>query len=115
MLSGNLLVTNRTYRYSSLEANYLTIPVYTLGAISLLIQVYFSDRLKRRGVFIIGCCVPVAVGYLVCVGSSLPGAGYAGMFILVIGKKVQESFTAVSPDLIHECKTQGFIRSLHSL
>lgn len=66
----------------------MTIPVYILGAASLLTQVYFSDRLKRRGVFIIGCCIPVAVGYLVCVGSSNPHAGYAGMFILVLGKSL---------------------------
>ncbi|KAF7165742.1 hypothetical protein CNMCM6106_001818 [Aspergillus hiratsukae] len=71
--------------YTSLQANYLTIPVYVLGAISLVTQVYFSDKLKRRSIFIIGCCVPVAVGYLICVGTSLPGAGYAGMFVLVIG------------------------------
>ncbi|KAH8901719.1 high-affinity nicotinic acid transporter-like protein [Thozetella sp. PMI_491] len=71
--------------YTSLQANYMTIPVYILGAISLLTQVYFSDRLRRRGVFIIGCCVPVAVGYLICVGTAAPGAGYAGMFVLVIG------------------------------
>lgn len=33
-----------------------------------------------------GCCVPVAVGYLICVGTPNPHAGYAGMFVLVIGK-----------------------------
>ncbi|KAJ5836650.1 high-affinity nicotinic acid transporter-like protein [Penicillium robsamsonii] len=71
--------------YTSLQANYLTIPVYIFGAISLVIQVYFSDQLKRRSIFIIGCCVPVAVGYLICVGTASPGAGYAGMFILVVG------------------------------
>jgi hypothetical protein len=63
----------------------MTIPVYVVGAISLVIQVYFSDRLKRRGVFIVGCCVPVVVGYRICVGTSNPGAGYAGMFVLVLG------------------------------
>jgi hypothetical protein len=64
----------------------MTIPVYLLGAISLIVQVYFSDKTKTRGMFIIGSCVPVAVGYLVCVGSSIPAVGYAGMFILVLGK-----------------------------
>jgi hypothetical protein len=63
----------------------MTIPVYVLGAISLSTQVYFSDRLKKRAAFIVGCCVPVAVGYLICVGSANPNAGYAGMFVLVIG------------------------------
>jgi MFS family permease len=79
-------------RYTSLQANYLTIPVYIFGAISLVIQVYFSDKLKRRSIFIIGCCVPVAVGYLICVGTANPGAGYTGMFILVIGKQSPDMF-----------------------
>ncbi|KIM99824.1 hypothetical protein OIDMADRAFT_126093 [Oidiodendron maius Zn] len=71
--------------YASIRVNYMTIPVYVLGAISLVTQVYFSDKIKRRGAFIIGCCVPVAVGYLICVGTPNPHAGYAGMFILVLG------------------------------
>ena len=72
--------------YASLKVNYMTIPVYVVGAISLSVQVYWSDRLKRRGVFIVACCIPVAAGYLVCVGTPNPGAGYAGMFILVLGQ-----------------------------
>jgi MFS family permease len=63
----------------------MTIPVYVVGAASLITVVYFSDRLRRRGVFIMGCCVPVAVGYLICVATPNPHAGYAGMFILVLG------------------------------
>lgn len=73
-------------RFADLKVNYMTIPVYVLGAISLTIQVYFSDRLRKRGAFIIGCCVPVAVGYLICVGTPNANAGYAGMFVLVIGQ-----------------------------
>jgi len=74
------------YRFADLKVNYMTIPVYILGAISLTTQVYISDKLRKRGAFIIGCCVPVAVGYLICVGTPNPNAGYAGMFILVIGQ-----------------------------
>lgn len=64
----------------------MTIPVYILGAICLVSIVYWSDRLAKRAVFIICCCAPVGVGYLICVGTANPHAGYAGMFILVIGK-----------------------------
>ncbi|RDW60565.1 hypothetical protein BP6252_11948 [Coleophoma cylindrospora] len=71
--------------FASLKVNYMTIPVFILGAISLTIQVYYSDKIKKRGVFIVGCCVPVAIGYLICVGTPNPHAGYAGMFVLVIG------------------------------
>jgi MFS transporter, ACS family, DAL5 transporter family protein len=63
----------------------MTIPVYVLGAASLIAIVYVSDRFQKRGLVIIGCCVPVALGYLVCVATPNPHAGYAGMFILVIG------------------------------
>ncbi|KAJ5523383.1 high-affinity nicotinic acid transporter-like protein [Penicillium frequentans] len=71
--------------FPSLQVNYLTIPIYVLGAISLVTQVYFSDKFKKRGVFIVGCCIPVAVGYLICVGTANSAAGYAGMFVLVLG------------------------------
>lgn len=64
----------------------MTIPVYVLGAISLSVQVYYSDKLRRRAFFIVGCCAPVAIGYLMCVGSKNPDVGYAGMFVLVIGE-----------------------------
>src|ERR1700761_1555716 len=73
-------------RYASLDVNYMTIPVYVVGAFSLVTLVYLSDRLKRRGVFIMGCFIPVAIGYLICVATPNPHAGYAGMFILVLGK-----------------------------
>ncbi|SMY19277.1 unnamed protein product [Zymoseptoria tritici ST99CH_1A5] len=75
---------NQRICYASLKVNYMTIPVYVVGCISLIVQVCYSDKVKKRGVFIISCCVPVSVGYLICVGSSNPGAGYAGMFVLVL-------------------------------
>ncbi|KAF2159323.1 hypothetical protein M409DRAFT_37962 [Zasmidium cellare ATCC 36951] len=71
--------------YASLQVNYMTIPVYVVGAISLVTIVFLSDRFKRRGVFIMGCCAPVAIGYLICVATPNQHAGYAGMFILVLG------------------------------
>jgi MFS family permease len=64
----------------------MTIPVYVVGAASLILIVYLSDKYQRRGVFIMGCCVPVAAGYLVCVATPNQYAGYAGMFILVLGR-----------------------------
>lgn len=73
-------------RFASLSVNYMTIPIYVLGGISLVVQVYFSDKFKRRGVFIIGCCVPVVVGYLICVSTSNPNAGYAAVLILSLGE-----------------------------
>lgn len=78
----------------------MTIPVYALGAISLVTVCYFSDKLNKRGVFIVGCCVPVIAGYLTAVGSSKPAAGYAGMFILVLGK-FNSLLTSLNPLLTY--------------
>jgi MFS family permease len=64
----------------------MTIPVYVVGAFSLVTMVYLSDKFKRRGVFIIACLVPVIIGYLIAVGTPNQHAGYAAMFILVLGK-----------------------------
>ncbi len=72
-------------RYANLHVNYMTIPVYIVGAASLVTVVYLSDRFKRRGIFIIGCCVPVVIGYLIAVGTPNAHAGYAAMFVLVLG------------------------------
>ena len=73
-------------RFASLKVNYMTVPVYVLGAISLATQVYFSDKMKKRAVIIVACCVPVAIGYLMPVWSKNPDVGYAGMFVLVVGR-----------------------------
>jgi hypothetical protein len=72
--------------FEDLHVNYLTIPVYVVGAASLVTVVYLSDKFKRRGVCIIACLVPVIVGYLIAVGTPNQKAGYAAMFILVLGK-----------------------------
>lgn len=74
------------YRYTSLRVNYMTIPVYVVGAISLIIQSHFSDKLQQRALFLVGSAVPVVTGYLICVGSSSGAAGYVAMFILSLGK-----------------------------
>lgn len=74
------------FRYDAFQANYLTIPVYFVGAASLLVQAYFSDRLQKRGLFLLIAACPVIIGYLICVGVSNAIACYVAMFILVSGE-----------------------------
>lgn len=85
MLRHGLGILLTADRYANLDVNYMTIPVYVVGAFSLLTVVYCSDRFKRRGAFIIGCCIPVVLGYIIAVGTPSKHAGYAAMFILVLG------------------------------
>lgn len=74
----------------------MTIPVYVLGAASLITVVYLSDKFMRRGMFIIGCLVPVVIGYLIAVGTPNKHAGYAAMFILVLGKSCSPLYSLPS-------------------
>jgi MFS family permease len=73
------------FGYNSFQANYLTIPVYATGAISLATQAYWSDRLKKRALFLWLSAIPVIVAYVICVGTPNKIAGYVAMFILVLG------------------------------
>lgn len=75
----------RGFGYSKFQANYLTIPVYFVGALSLVCQAYFSDRLQQRALFLIISACPVMIGYLICVGTSSAIAGYIAMFICCTG------------------------------
>jgi hypothetical protein len=74
----------------------MTIPVYVLGAISLVTVVYLSDKFMRRGLFIIGCLIPVIIGYLIAVGTPNKQAGYVAMFILVLGKSSSPLYLLLS-------------------
>jgi hypothetical protein len=85
----------------------MTIPVYVLGAICLVTNCYWSDRLQRRAPFLVGCAFPVFIGYLMCVGSSNKHVGLAGMFILVMGKQVLLILYLL------RTKTNNLIRRLH--
>jgi hypothetical protein len=75
----------RGFGYNSVQSNYLTIPVYAVGAISLAMQAYWSDRLKQRALFLVISALPVTVAYVICVGTPNKIAGYVAMFILVLG------------------------------
>jgi hypothetical protein len=63
----------------------MTVPVYTLGANCLVTNCHLFDKFHRRGPFLVGCTVPVMVN-LMCAGTPNPYAGYAGKYILAIGK-----------------------------
>lgn len=77
----------------------MTIPVYILGATCLVTNCFLSDKFQRRAPFLVGCTVPVMIGYLICVGTSKPGAGYAGMFILVTGMLSLLSMNELQPNI----------------
>lgn len=70
--------------YSGNEANLLTIPVYATACILTVVLSWYSDRLKKRSLFVIFLLCAELVGYvLAMIGSSqlINGLSYAGVFI----------------------------------
>ncbi|KAF6830696.1 nicotinic acid plasma membrane transporter [Colletotrichum plurivorum] len=71
--------------YTSLEANYLSIPVYVLASISTAITTFVSDRLNRRAVCLVHSPLLVIAGYAVAVGTGNKAAGFFAMFLVGAG------------------------------
>jgi len=100
--------------YDVAEALILTAPPYVAAAISCFIFAYFSDRTKKRGVFLVMCNFITIGGLLITLYAKNNGARYFGLFMansgaqasvpLVIGYSsnniVSQSKRAVSSALV---------------
>ncbi|KAM5352956.1 hypothetical protein ACJ41O_005678 [Fusarium nematophilum] len=71
--------------YTSLQANYLSIPVYVLASICVGATTYVSDRLNRRAICLIHSPLLVISGYAIAVGSGHKGVGFFAMFLVGAG------------------------------
>lgn len=70
--------------YSGNQANLLTIPVYACACILTVVLSWYSDRIKKRSVFVIFLFSFQLMGYVLSIiGSSqlINGLTYAGVFI----------------------------------
>ncbi|KAK3386779.1 major facilitator superfamily domain-containing protein [Podospora didyma] len=70
--------------YNSLEAQYLTIPVYILGGLSFLGLAFISDRLCIRGPFILFANVFGIIGYILIMCPTANGIKFFGTFLCAI-------------------------------
>lgn len=73
------------HRYSRLQANYLSVPLYVVATIALALSSWLSDKLRRRAVMTIlpSCCA--ALGYAVVLGNDDPRVGFMAMFFVAAG------------------------------
>lgn len=71
--------------YTSLQANYLTIPVYILATCTLATATFASDRLKKRTAVLSVLPIPVIVGYIIVCGTANHAVGYFAMFLCGAG------------------------------
>lgn len=76
----------RDFGFDSVTAQILTVPVYAVGAISFVIQAYFSDKLAVRGPFILANMVLCLIGYIILAAVEGPtGVKYFALFIVSLG------------------------------
>ncbi|UNI23800.1 hypothetical protein JDV02_009597 [Purpureocillium takamizusanense] len=71
--------------YTSLEANYLSIPVYVLASIATGVTTFISDRIGKRAICLIHSPILVMIGYAIVVGSANKAVGFFAMFMVAAG------------------------------
>lgn len=71
--------------YTSLQANYLSIPVYVVASIGVAITTFVSDRYKRRAACLIHPPILVIIGYAIAVGTGNKSVGFFAMFVVGAG------------------------------
>lgn len=70
--------------YGVLEAQYLTIPVYVVSAISVLGNSILSDRKQLRGPFILATNISGIIGYIILLASSNNPVKYFATYLIAI-------------------------------
>ncbi|RFU28757.1 hypothetical protein B7463_g7582, partial [Scytalidium lignicola] len=74
--------------YNGLAAQYLTIPIYLIGAVGILMFCYLSDRYERRGIIIaIFGLFPIA-GYATLLSSENPHVLYGAIYLIGFGSYI---------------------------
>ncbi|KAF8316359.1 MFS general substrate transporter [Clavulina sp. PMI_390] len=71
--------------FTNANANLLSVPPYVLGFITTLLVGWYSDRVVKRGPFIIGGMLITIVGYIIQLCHVSAGAKYFGIFLCVAG------------------------------
>jgi hypothetical protein len=62
--------------YTNANANLLSVPPYALGFITTILVALASDRLAKRGIFIVGGMTAVIVGYIILLCDVAVGVKY---------------------------------------
>ncbi|KAK0614384.1 major facilitator superfamily domain-containing protein [Immersiella caudata] len=70
--------------YGSLQAQYMTIPVYVIGGVSFLTLAYISDKLRVRGPLIAFANIFGIAGYILIICPTSNGVKFFGTFLCSI-------------------------------
>jgi Major Facilitator Superfamily len=71
--------------WTTAQVQLLTIPCYSIGAITYLVISYLSDTQGKRAIYSCGCIVVSIVGYSLLLANISIAGHYVGCFIVAIG------------------------------
>lgn len=71
--------------YSTLRTQLMTIPVYVVTGVFTIGICTFSDRIRKRGIFLIVSFLLAAVGWLILIVSESKHLSFAGTFLIGMG------------------------------
>ena len=72
--------------YTSNEAQLMSVPPYVFACIFTISASWYADRVKKRGIFLLGFQFVGIAGFSMLVATSNPSAQYAGTVLAAIGK-----------------------------
>jgi sugar phosphate permease len=75
----------KTLGYSNEKAQLMSVPPYIVACFVCITGGYFADRLRTRGVFMIGFTLTAMLGVILQVSSDNPHVKYAGVFLFACG------------------------------
>lgn len=73
----------------------LSVPPYAVAAVLTVLVGYWSDRIQRRGIFIMGSAVLAVAGFVMLTATTDPAVQYAGTFLAAMGIYPPISLTVV--------------------
>jgi sugar phosphate permease len=70
--------------YSTMQAQYLSIPVYIFGGLCFLAVAFVSDRMCLRGPFVLLANIPGIIGYILILCPTSNGVKFLGTFLCAV-------------------------------
>lgn len=71
--------------FKNATANALSAPPFALGFITTLVMCWWSDKIRKRGIFVIGVMSVNIIGYIILMAQHKAGVSYFATFLTVAG------------------------------
>jgi len=71
--------------FTNATSQLMSVPPYVAGCLTTVAIGWWADRVGRRGVFMIVCCLVTIVGFVMLISNDITGVQYTGSFLTVCG------------------------------